>query len=82
MKLKIIKEEPKQVFEPIKMEMTLETPEEARLMWHVFNVPDLKKRVVNEIYNDRLGKVTINRFSGDTWDIIDAELIRQGVKKC
>jgi NCAIR mutase (PurE)-related protein len=82
MKLTIIKEEPKKKFEPIKMEMTLETPDEVRLMWHALNRNNLKKAIFcdgysMESYNPEI-EHSLGGYSDDT-ELIRRELEKQGL---
>jgi hypothetical protein len=51
MKLKVQQEEKK--FEPMKLELTLETIEEARLMWHILNRNRLKEAIFSENYSTK-----------------------------
>jgi hypothetical protein len=84
MKLKIIKEEPKKAFEPIKMEMSLETPEEARLFYHVLNRANLREAIFDShysssSYNSEVA-TDLGNVSADYQDEIENELKRQGIE--
>lgn len=79
MKLKVQEEEKK--FEPMKLELTLETIEEARLMWHVLNKNNLKEAIFSESYStNRNPHGVANEFGNPykVWDNLNSAFEAKG----
>ena len=66
-------------FKPFDVDLTIETIEEAILLYHVFNTLSLKKDIFNGMYGEYFHKCA-PFFECDLWEDIDKELTEQGFK--
>lgn len=48
--MKLIKDEESKGFTPFKLTLEIETPEEARLLWHCFNKLRLRQAIMDSSY--------------------------------
>lgn len=75
--------EPKK-FKPFTVSLEVETIEEARLLFHVFNHGNLKQLIdSDEFYNDDMEYSSLYSCGFDDyngWEILKNEILRQGFK--
>jgi len=68
MKTRIIKQESKE-FQPITMEFTFETVEEARLIYHVMN----RRNILNILRSDVQGGIALSGYSQHIAEELNAD---------
>lgn len=81
MKSRIINPEPeKPKFRPITLELTLETEDEARLMFAALDCTNLKGALEDHGTKFHFGTPQIMDLPGDAWEKLDAEMGKRGIK--
>ena len=81
MKAKIDRKSEVKEFKGFKLTLDVETIEEARLLFHVFNYRSIRDRLfTDDDYVIHKPDSTAPTFDGDLWIDIEGEILRQGFR--
>ena len=80
MKTRIVNKEEEKKFQPFDVVLTVETEQEARLLYHVFNRNYLKEIIFTGRYDHPYNQDIKPYFDGGEYELISKELGRQGIE--
>ena len=82
MKTEIKSTQTKKEFKPFTIEITAETIEDARLLWHIFNCGDIIEKLEKSGYFEEqvYSKQITKYFDYEDWTKINEEIQSQGFK--